>query len=291
MAEPGKLKLTLLDVQQQRLKQDVDVLLQHQTVRSADVRATLPAGKSAVITGLRAQPDGVYRLEADPRSYLPVAQFVVIGSTGTTTLDLTFPVDSHKVKNVVFPEHGALPDEVRRLLDASVGVLTFEGLSGAGLYSRLDDVRRAGFLNIVAKTLATTFDGANRTVLSYVQTLMELRGDRFFAVVSKELREETKNDVHTGRFFEVPEGMHHPPIGFAHAGSYKTIDRYGNLQLTFFVKGDEWRVDIDIDDAGGLEHVFQVLRNAITGQPTNPFNIRELLVYYQKLNPGYNLLV
>ena len=105
MAEPGKLKLTLLDVQQQRLRQEVDVLLQHQTLRSADVRATLPAGKSAVITGLRAQPDGVYRLEADPRAYLPVAQFVVIGSTGTTTLDLTFPVDSHKIRSVVFPQH------------------------------------------------------------------------------------------------------------------------------------------------------------------------------------------
>ena len=291
MAEPGKLKLTLLDVEQQRLRQDVEVLLRHQTLRSADVKVRLAAGKSTVIAGLRTQPDGVYRLEVDPLSYLPVAQFVVIKSTGPTPLDLTFPVDPHKVKSVVFPEYAVLVQDARRILESSDGVPMFEDLAGEALYAKLDDIRRAGFLNIVMKALATTFDADNRTVLSFVEKLTEMRGDRFFAIVRKELREETKNAVHTGRFFEVPELLHHPPDGFAHAGSYKTNDRYGNLQLTFFVNGDDWRADIDIDDAGGVEHVFQVLRNALTGEPTHPYNIHELLVYYQKLNPQYTLVV
>ena len=49
--------------------------------------------------------------------------------------------------------------------------------------------------------------------------------------------------------------------------------------------------DIDIDDANGVEHLFQVLRNAITGRPTHPYEIHELLVSYQKLDPGYTLVV
>jgi hypothetical protein len=291
MAEPGKLKLTLLDVERQRLRQDVEVVLQHQTLRSADVKVRLAAGKSTVIAGLRPQPDGVYRIEADPLSYLPVTQFVVIKSAGVTTLDLTFPVDPRKVKNVVFPDYPALAQDARRVLEASDRVLLFEDTSGSALYAKLDDIRRAGFLNVVGKTLATAFDTDNRTVLSYVEKLTELRGDRFFPVVRKELREEAKNAVHSGRFVEVPELLHHPPDGFTHAGSYKTTDRYGNLQLTFFVHGDDWRADIDIDDAGGVQHVFQVLRNALTGEPTHPYNVHELLVYYQKLNPQYTLLV
>jgi len=37
--------------------------------------------------------------------------------------------------------------------------------------------------------------------------------------------------------------------------------------------------------------MFQVLRNAITGRPTHPFDVHELLVSYQKLDPGYALIV
>ena len=81
------------------------------------------------------------------------------------------------------------------------------------------------------------------------------------------------------------------PDGFDHAGSFKSTDHFANLQLTFFAQGDQWMADIDIDDANGVEHLFQVLRNAITGRPTHPYEIHELLVSYQKLDPGYTLVV
>ena len=130
-----------------------------------------------------------------------------------------------------------------------------------------------------------------RTVLSYIQKLNEIRGDRFFCVVPKELREETKNSVAEDLFDNVDGSLHHPPAGFSPAGSFKTPDHYGNLQLTFFMKGDDCVADIDIDDAGGLEHVFQVLRNKISGNPTHPYNIHEILVAHQKLDPGYTFQV
>jgi hypothetical protein len=158
------------------------------------------------------------------------------------------------------------------------------------LYDALDNVRKAGFLNIARKTGATGLSNG-KNVLFYIQELTELRGDRFFAVVSKELREETKNSIDAGIFHKADQSLHHPPKGFSAAGSFKTSDRYGNLQLTFFNKGDEWVADIDIDDAGGLEHVFQVLRNKLSGRPTHPYNIHEILVKFQQLDPGYTFLV
>lgn len=124
-----------------------------------------------------------------------------------------------------------------------------------------------------------------------MQSLIECRGDRFFARVDQQLREETKNCVATGKFYEAPELLHHPPSGFNQASSYKSTDRYGNLQLSFFTDGTVWVADIDIDDASGLEHVFQVLRNALHHRPTHPYDIHEILVAYQKLDPEYQLVV
>src|SRR5262245_60601787 len=93
----GRLKLVLTDIEGRPLKESVDVRLQHTTLASATVRARLPAGKSAVITGLHQQPAGTYRIEVDPPSYLPVSRFVVIKSEGTTSLEIPFPVDPSKV--------------------------------------------------------------------------------------------------------------------------------------------------------------------------------------------------
>ncbi len=289
MANPGKLKLHLTNVDGKPLREDVNLELRHLT-RGTDQRVRIKAGKQTTVTNLHAQPDGVYRVLIDPPSYLPVSQFVSIKPSGVTELALTFPVDPSKVKKLDPPDYDDLAEDARRVLESSDGVLLFEGKFGEALYDAIDDIRLGGLLNIVAKTGATAF-ASGRSVLSYITRLTELRGDRFFAVVPKELREETKNAVHSGLFQEVDGSLHHPPKDFTRAGSYKTLDHYGNLQLTFFAKDDEWRADIDIDDAAGLEHVFQVLRNHLTNSATHPFAIRELLVHHQKLDPGYELIV
>ncbi len=129
-------------------------------------------------------------------------------------------------------------------------------------------------------------------MLPYVEELREIRGDRFFVRVPKELREEVKNSVALGFFRSVDGSLHHPPAGFTDAGSFKTEDSYGNLQLTFFMKENgDCVADIDIDDAAGIGHVFQVLMNTLTGRPTHPYGIHEILVFHQKLDPGYGFAV
>jgi hypothetical protein len=91
-------------------------------------------------------------------------------------------------------------------------------------------------------------------------------------------------------FRSVNGALHEPPDGFAPAGSFKTHDAFGNLQLTFFRKAADWQAEVDIDDAAGLPHVFQVMRNHLTGDPTHPYNIHQILMAHQHLDPGYRLL-
>jgi hypothetical protein len=264
-------------------------MIRHMTTGRLRI-ARLKATAKAKIAGLK--EDGVYRVDVDPPSYLAAGAFVMLRPSGATPLALQFPIDPQKVKRAAFPgfDDEALHADGRRILEASRNVLGFEGQTGKGLYGALDDVRRAGYLNIVAK-MAVTGLASGRVVSSYVQELTELRGDRFFAVVPHELREEVKHSEQTGLFEPAPDLLHHPPVGFERAGSFKTRDHYGNLQLSFFTNGLDWRVDVDIDDANGLEHLFQVLRHQLTNGRTHPYDIRDILIAHQKLDPGYELLV
>lgn len=279
------LTLRLLDVKNRPLEETVDIILRRQSIGQPTV-VSVKAGKALKIKNLSSD---VYFVEVDPPSYLAAGSFVMV-NPGGANLTMTFPVDNRKVKNVVFPAFNKLGAESRRVLNDTDMLLDFENKSGAELYKALDDTRRAGFLNIMSKSSFTVLSNG-RIVSSYVTRLRELRGDRFFAVVPKELREETKNSAVAGLFRSVPEGKHHPPVGFTNAGSFKTPDHYGNLQLSFFSNGSDWVADIDIDDAAGLEHVFQVLRNELTNRPTHPYDIHEILIKHQMLDPGYELVV
>jgi hypothetical protein len=51
------------------------------------------------------------------------------------------------------------------------------------------------------------------------------------------------------------------------------------------------QVGRDIDDAGGMLHIFQVLRNAVTGRPTHPYDIHEIVMSYRHIDRGCDLVV
>ena len=290
MATDGSLKLIFQDVRGNRLNERVDVILKHQVLADQRIAKGVAGDKANLIKDLQSAPQGVYRILVDPPSYLAVSQFVNIKSGSQTDLTLTFPVDPKKIKSVTFPAYASLPVHARELLEASGSVSSFEGTSGEALYESLDSLRRAGFLNIITKAASTIFPGG-RSVLDCFTELRKVLGDRLFVVVSKDLKAETENSVAEDLFRPVDSSLHTPPAGFTSAGSYKSEDRYGNLQLTFFVCGDDCIVDVDIDDAAGLAHVFQVARNELTGRPTHPYDIREILIRFQGIDPGYTFVV
>ena len=289
MAKDGALILELLDTSGKLLGEDVDVRLTHRVLTDDRRFSNVKASPLPKLAELHRTPQGLYTIEIDPPSYRCVRQFVNIAPSGDTHLRLVFPIDPRKVRSLKSPDYDALPAELKRIFQSSNQMLGFAGKAGRELYEALDPLRKAGMFNIAAKTAATMLPGGT-TVIQHVRQVTEARGDRFFAIVTKELREETRNSVLSGLFESVSGTLHHPPAGYAPAGSYKSDDRYGNLQLTFFVKGDEWVADIDIDDANGLQHIFQVVRNAISG-PTHPYDIREILLTHQQLDTGYTLVV
>lgn len=289
MAENARLQLELRNVDGKFLGQKTDIILRHQVL--SEVKKASPNVTSKIeIPKLHGAPQGLYRVEIDPPSYQYVSQFINLKTSGITPLSITFPIDPGKVTKVNFKPYTQIDSGLKTVLENSDKVFSFEGKKGKELYDSLDDIRRAGLLNIAVKIANTPLTNG-KTVLSYIQKLSEIRGDRFFCVVPKELREETKNSVAEELFRSVSGSLHHPPAGFSSAGSFKTPDRYGNLQLTFFMNGEDCVADIDIDDAAGLEHVFQVVRNRLAGNPTHPYNIREILIMHQKLHPGYTFQV
>jgi hypothetical protein len=306
MADNGKLKLELVDVYGKRLQETVDISLQHKRLPQSLFFKSKDASKFIQISGLFTSVEGPYRISIDPPSYHHVTQFLNVKTSGVTEKQIVFPVDASKVVSVNFPKFASLSKELRSILVNSSNVFGFENKTGSDLYDAIgvDNIKLAGLHNIACKATATVFaDGTN--VLSLVKELRVVRGDRFFAFVERGLREETLNSISSGLFHKVSGSLHKLPpefetfeptdtglapadnSGFKPADSFKTNDHFGNLQLTFFRRGDEFVADIDIDDAAGIEHVFQVLHNHFTGEPTHPYNIHEILVAYQHLDPKY----
>ncbi|HEX7318019.1 MAG TPA: hypothetical protein VF297_29210 [Pyrinomonadaceae bacterium] len=290
MPQNGRLRLNLVDVFGKRLQERVDVSLRNLDLTHAPVLRGLDASKVINITDLFTGTHGHYEFTIDPPSYHPVGGFVDIKSGSNPSEEtIIFPIDSGKVVSVIRPTFPNLTKELRTLLSNSPNIPGAGGLVGEALYQSFDDIRRAGILNIARKSLATRLNDT-QSVLSLIREVREVRGDRFFAFVDRQLREETIHNVNTGLFHEVNSILHSLPpqfVGFEHAKSFKTGEAYGNLQLTFFKRGEDFVADIDIDDAGGLGHLFQVLRNHFTGNPTHPYNIHQILIRHQRLDPGY----
>jgi len=286
--------LQVHDVNGAPVGEPVDVFLRNQTLSDTPALRDLDVSTTRVLTGLNVFPNGNYRIEIDALSYHTVSQFISIPADGNGALAVTLPVNPKKVLRVDFPAYSNILQDARTLLGRSSKVLNFEGVTGEALYNKLDDLRKAGFLNLVAKANRTRFPTQQnnpRSVLSFIEELSELRGDRFFAVIPSELRSETINSVNGGLFHEVSEALHTPPPGFTGARSFKTLDHFGNLQLSFFASADgRFAVDMDIDDAQGFDHLFQVVGN-LFGGPTHPYNIHEILIASQELDPGYRLIL
>jgi hypothetical protein len=56
-------------------------------------------------------------------------------------------------------------------------------------------------------------------------------------------------------------------------------------------RGDQWMADVDIDDDAGFRHLYQVVRNTVTGEPTHPFDIHQILSERQAMDPGYRFVL
>ncbi|HKQ93091.1 MAG TPA: hypothetical protein VJZ77_20690 [Blastocatellia bacterium] len=291
MSFTGNFKLMFLNARGGPFGGKVDVRLKHTVLARNFTRNNFPGENMLQINDLESTGDGRYRVEVSAPRHRASIQHLQVLEGGSSVHVFKLAIDPGDVKRVKFPKFIDLPDESKLLLQNS-NVEGFDGKQGAGLYNAFDDMRKAGLLNILAKMRATTFP-TGRTVASFMSSLTRSRGDRFIAKVGVALRDEVKNSIPTGIFHEVSPALHDPPPGYAQADSFKTHENYGNLQLTFFRKEDalDFLVDADLDDAQGIEHIFQVLGHALTNGETHPYDIHQILLAHHGIDPGYELMV
>ncbi len=254
------------------------------TVRSV---SGIPGDRDVHVEGL--VPGQPYIVKVFPNRHRPVGQFAIPRESGDSVVQLYAPLDPERVQAVRFPEYDATTSELRSVLDRS----TVEGIPGTGpdLYRGLADTQRAALFNLYAKMSSFGFDD-RRTVWTFVDRVYRIRPDRIFVDVQAPLRDLVKGAVPGERFREVSGKLHTPPPEFIEAGSFKTAERYGNLQLSFFSSRGAplaFKVDADIDDAAGLGHAFQVLRNWVTKGMTHPYDIHQILVFRQEVTLPYEL--
>ena len=145
---------------------------------------------------------------------------------------------------------------------------------------------KAGLLNLFAKMR----DDTTNEVFTRVISIFKVKPARIYAEVRPDLWEMVRSLPQ--RFHEEPDNgsMHHFDDGWTrlndHA-SFKTPDPTGNLQLTFATKSENrMAVDADLDDHQGLKHAFDVIKHKFSGD-TNPYDIHQVLVRFQHIDPGY----
>ncbi|HSE40714.1 MAG TPA: hypothetical protein VLH08_08115 [Acidobacteriota bacterium] len=290
----GDLKLNLLNIAFERVSDYMEIRLEHTVLSQPyEIRDTIPNGV-VVITNIQTSQGGRYVLRINPEKYRSLYRIIrVLDDPDENVETFVLPIRPNKVVHVDFPEYNTLPQKFTEVLSNS-DVEFLPGVIGKQLYDALefDWIKKAGLFNLHAKMSATCFRNGNN-VFSYVNSINRIRGDRIFANVRKDLRDEVKNACLEELFKEVSGALHTPPPNFMQAGSFKSMEPYGNLQLTFFSNPNtlDFIVDADIDDANGIAHIFQVAQHEITNSITHPYDIHQILLHYQHIDPGYSLVV
>ena len=223
-----------------------------------------------------------YLVKVLPERHRPVAEIALAGSDDQPTeVRLYAPLHPEHVRSATFPSYDALDDTLTGVLERST--IAGSDARGRELYDALTNTQKAGLFNLFARMSGVDLGG--RSVWSYVDRIFSVRGDRIHVDVDSTLRDLVMGTVPSDLFRDVPGGLHDPPPGYGPAGSFKTGERHGNLQLTFFsslAPPPSFKVDADIDDAAGIGHVFQVLRNTLTHGTTHPYDIHQILVFRQE---------
>jgi len=204
-------------------------------------------------------------------------------------------VKPKRVKEIDAPAFPALDTSLRDVLN-SANMRTVEpedrdllGLQGATLYGALGPLRKACLLNIFAKAKHASSDGCFR----FLRSLAVLRQDRCFCLVDPDMPQSLRESE---RFKSAPKTLHEPLSGFRLEDSFKSKDSHANLQVTFMrhKQNGSLAADVDMDESSGIEHGFEVIRNATTGGRTNPCLIRELMLLFDPvervLDPGYRFV-
>ncbi|MBL8173875.1 MAG: hypothetical protein JNK48_04355 [Bryobacterales bacterium] len=243
-------------------------------------------------------PGTRYMVTVRSKNYCPYSFFQMIAAgreiAGSDIVDLW--VDPSRVKEIKGPKYQDLDARPQRWLDtARMFRLLPEdanllGKSGARLYNALGPLRQASFLNIARKA---AHRGTAGNCARFIRSLILCRQDRFFAMVEPEMQDFLR---HSPLFKSAPNTLHEPLPDFQMEESFKSRDAHANLQVTLMRHATSglMAADIDIDESSGIEHGFEVIRNAMFQDRTNPYLIHQFLIaadpQEKTLDPGYRFV-
>ena len=252
----------------------------HVLIKLADTRSSRryrnqeQVQRALILSGIRGSPAALYRVRIAPQRYRPRQFFAALEEGETASRKVAFPVEPGKVAGIQAPPYSRLASALQRLLSEVT-------------YASLAPLQKACLLNLAAKAAATILGGA--ACLDHWLRILSVRQDRLLVRTSAVLE---KAAALSPLFASADALLHAAPAGYRRTRSFKTKDPHGSLQLTCFRRSEpveDYLVDADIDEAQGLEHLFEVMRNAVRG-PTNPYDVREILIAGQRIDPGYRFL-
>lgn len=279
----------LADVRGKILQDTVEFKFYNVRLASERMQVTVALrGRAAKIKDLPAAPNGLAQVFITPQIYRYKSIFVNVPSDGTGLIHENFFVDPAHAKPK-FPSFTDIQSQPRwaRLRT----LLSNSNVTTAKTWNALDDQKKAGLLNLHSKMNATSIGGAS-VVTDLVQKVENFLPARILARVDPNLISLVASA--TQAFHTVPGALHEfdaPWKALEGENSWKTFDSAGNLQLTFAGDGKgNFLADIDIDDHQGVEHAADVLKHVFTGKDTHPYDIHEILIFFQQLDPGYSLV-
>ena len=285
--------VNLKDVHGQAITDEVEITFYNQKVQSLNQRFDVKfKGGPAVLTGVAAFPFGLAEVFIKPKRYRYKSVFinVVGGEKNVINEDLFVDPDKARPRLMEFDDlKGKLyGTDLLRILEKS-------GIKKAA-WNDLHKHHRATILNLSAKMFNDQFKNGN-TLISHVESIEQKLLDkdhreRIFAIVNGNLLGALRKFPE--RFRSVSGALHKffddwTPV--SQQNSFKSRNNAGNIQFTFATNPSGASLaDIDLDDHTGIAHAADVLKHKITGSNTNPYDIHQILVYFQGIDPGYRLL-
>jgi hypothetical protein len=300
----GSLKLNVTDLLDEPIAGRIDI--DFQPVRNSpggtnmEVDFANDTAKEFIVEEIecRGGPGTLYTVRLNTRNFRTYAFFQLILEqrvNRASDTHIRLLVNPRRVEDIAAPEFDALSAAERAFLDSAEMIAAETGdrdlveLAGPNLYDALGPLRKACLLNIFAKAK----HASSARCIRFFQSLMVLRQDRCFCTVDPSMPEFLrKSDI----FKSAPNILHKPLRDFVLEDSFKSKDAHANIQVTFMRHKTSGMLaaDVDIDEASGIEHGFEVIRNAVTQGRTNPYLIRELLLLVDPvekvLDPGYRFV-
>ena len=281
-------KLQLRDVRGELLTDHVKAKFYNQRVQSlSQIFEVDLTGHIRTLPKVPAFPYGLAEVLLLPSKYRFKSVFINVPSGKPGEINETFFIDPNRA-SATFPTFTGIKTETR--WTDLWRILRDSGVDTAAKWKGLVDLQKAGLFNVFAKA-QQVIAGNGKRVADFVARVTVFKPERIFAEVETNLLALAR--FNSATFHSVPGTLHEFPKGWKLVepdGSFKTHDKAGNLQITFARNGDGGLMaDIDIDDHQGIAHAADVLKHKITGKDTHPFDIHQILIFFQGVDPGYEV--